>query len=179
MATTQNGFPALSSSSARLRTITIPARNGRRDLRMRGGAAGFLLAYLALWFSEKLEDITAQGVLDDWAYAYRPVRDSSDLSNHASGTAIDLNATWHPLGMIRTGIFRKAVARAALNDFLAHKLKGCVRWGGNYNGRKDEMHFEIVQNIEVCERVAKRLMDTPRGQRILKANSGLKREILS
>jgi hypothetical protein len=179
MATSQNGYPALASTSSRLRTIKIPARNGAVYLRMRGGAVGFLLAYLALWFSEKLEDLTAQGVKDDWAYAYRPVRSSTDLSNHASGTAIDLNATWHPLGMVLTGIFRRRAARDLLNDFLAHKLRGCIRWGGNYNGRKDEMHFEIVQNIVICERVAKRLMLTPRGQRILKANPGLKKEILS
>jgi len=180
MTTSQNGWPALASDSSRLRTLVIPARNGERKIRARGGSAGFLLAFLALWFSEKLEDITAQGVLDDWGFAYRPVRDGSDLSNHASGTAIDLNATWHPLGKVWTGIFRKVWARDLLNRFLVRRLKGCVRWGGNYFGRKDEMHFEIVQNIELCERVAKRLMRrTWRGKRILRANPGLKEEILS
>lgn len=179
MATSQNGWPALSPDSSRLRTMVIPARNGHRKIRMRGGSAGFLLVYLALWFSEKLEDITNQGQLDDWGHAYRPVRNSTDLSNHASGTAIDLNALWHPLGKVWTGIFNRRWARDVLNAFLVNRLKGCIRWGGNYSGRKDEMHFEIVQNIEVCERVARRLMKTPRGIRVLRANPGLRKEILS
>lgn len=178
MATSQNGWPALDNGSARLRSIVIPARNGHRTLRTRGGSAGFLLAYLALWFSEKLEDITAQGLLDDWGFAFRPVRDSSDLSNHASGTAIDLNATWHPLGAVWSGVFRKRTARDALHARLKY-MHNVIRWGGDYRFRKDEMHFEIVQNISVCEREAKRLMKTPRGIRILRANPGLRREILS
>jgi HK97 family phage portal protein len=35
---------------------------------------------------------------DDWGYAERPIRGSTVVSNHASGTAIDLNATCWTLG---------------------------------------------------------------------------------
>ena len=79
-----------------------------------------------------------EGALDDWGYAFRMVRGSTDkLSNHASGTAIDLNATKHPLGKVGTFPSEKvAMIRA-----LAKKYG--LKWGGDYKGRIDEMHFEI------------------------------------
>lgn len=179
MAQSQNGWPALSNDSNKLHSWVIPARNGRFKLRLRNGSAGFLLAYFALWFSEKIEDATAQGLLDDWGYAYRPVRGSeTNLSNHASGTAMDINATWHPLGRVRTGIFRRRSAVEAVQRRL-HWMGNVLRWGGSYNGRKDEMHFEVNVNISQAERAARRLMKTPRGVRILKANPGQKKIILS
>jgi hypothetical protein len=66
------------------------------------------------------------------------VRGSTDkLSNHASGTAIDLNATKHALGKVGTFPSEKvAMIRA-----LAKKYG--LKWGGDYKGRADEMHFEI------------------------------------
>jgi hypothetical protein len=60
------------------------------------------------------------------------------LSNHSSGTAIDLNATKHPLG--KAGTF--PLEKVAMIQALAKKYG--LRWGGDYRGRKDEMHFEIA-----------------------------------
>jgi hypothetical protein len=80
------------------------------------------------------------GALDDWGYAYRAIRgqeDAGNLSNHASGTAVDLNATKHPLGKRNTFTDEQEVKIRA----LAAKY-GC-RWGGDYKNRADEMHFEI------------------------------------
>ena len=74
-----------------------------------------------------------------WGHAYRPIRGASTLSNHASGTAIDVNAPRHPLGS--SGTF-SATQRARIHAILAD-CNGVVRWGGDYSGRKDEMHFEI------------------------------------
>jgi hypothetical protein len=43
-------------------------------------------------FNELIEELDG-GQLDDWGYAFRSVRGvPGKLSNHASGTAIDLNA---------------------------------------------------------------------------------------
>ncbi len=61
------------------------------------------------------------------------------LSNHSSGTAIDLNAPRHPLGT--SGTF-SATQRSHIRSIL-NSCNGVVRWGGDYSGRKDEMHFEI------------------------------------
>lgn len=180
MNTSQNGWPALDNDSSKLHTWVIPTRakhGGESHIRMRNGSAGFLLAHLALWLSEHVEPM-AGVILDDWGYAYRPVRGfSTTLSNHASGTAMDFNATKHPLGKTRTWTRRQM--RKIRNWLAWRAYRKCIRWGGDYHNRKDEMHFEINRELHVCERAAKRLMRTARGRRILKANPGQRRVILS
>lgn len=96
-----------------------------------------LIAGFCKEFNELIEPIDG-GQLDDWGYAFRMVRGSTEtLSNHASGTAIDLNATKHPLGKIGTFPTEKVPMIRALAK------KYGLAWGGDYRNRKDEMHFEI------------------------------------
>lgn len=170
----QNGFPALTSDSPYLRTWVIPDTS--RTLRLRNGSAGFLLIHLALWFDARVEDVEG-GILDDWGYAYRPIRGyESGLSNHSSGTAMDLNATQHGLGAEDTfSASEELRIRRRVNVYF----DDVVRWGGEYYGRKDEMHFEVDASIGACEKVARNLLTTPRGKRILEANPGQKAVILS
>ena len=88
-------------------------------------------------FNELIEPLDG-GQLDDWGYCFRMVRGSTDrLSNHSSGTAIDLNATKHPLGKI--GTF--PVEKVPMIRALAKKYG--LFWGGDYKNRPDEQHFEI------------------------------------
>jgi hypothetical protein len=97
-----------------------------------------LLVGLAAEFHELIEPID-EGSLDDWGYCYREIRGSStNLSNHSSGTAIDLNSTKHPLGKVGTFPNEKVPMIRALA-----KKYGCI-WGGDFRSRKDEMHFEIA-----------------------------------
>jgi hypothetical protein len=97
-----------------------------------------LLVGFAAEFHELIEPID-EGSLDDWGYCYREIRGSSTaLSNHSSGTAIDLNSTKHPLG--KAGTF--PLAKVAMIQALAKKYS--LKWGGDYRGRKDEMHFEVA-----------------------------------
>jgi hypothetical protein len=97
-----------------------------------------LLVGFAAEFHELIEPID-EGSLDDWGYCYREIRGSStNLSNHSSGTAIDLNATKHPLGKVGTFPIEKVPMIRALA-----KKYGLI-WGGDYRNRKDEMHFEIA-----------------------------------
>lgn len=171
MPTSQNGWSALSPSSPFLHQWVLP--DGTK-LMLRNGSAGFLLVHLALWFDGNIEDLK-EPVLDDWGYAYRPVRGYTTLSNHASGTAEDLNATDHPLGVAHTFTPAEEVA-------IRRRLKlydGCIRWGGDYVHRIDAMHFEIDKQLADCERVARQLMETPRGHRILSLNPSQKAVILS
>lgn len=174
MATSQNGWPALAADSRNLHTWAIPGTD--RTLRLRNGSAGFLLIHLALWFDARIEGVDG-GILDDWGYAYRPIRGyESGLSNHSSGTAMDLNATQHVLGREDTFTASEELQiRRRVNDFF----DGVIRWGGEYSGRKDEMHFEIDASLGACEHVARRLLDSPRGHRILAANPGQRAVILS
>jgi hypothetical protein len=88
-------------------------------------------------FNELIEPLDG-GQLDDWGYCFRMVRGTTTkLSNHSSGTAIDLNATKHPLGKVGTFPAEKVPMIRA----LARKYG--LFWGGDYQNRKDEMHFEI------------------------------------
>ena len=118
-------------------------------LRLRcADSVGPLLAAFAAEFHKLIEPID-NGGLDDWGYAFRMVRGSTDrLSCHSSGTAIDLNATKHPLGKIGTFPAEKVPMIRALAK------KYGLKWGGDYVNRKDEMHFEI----EVSATKAKELI---------------------
>jgi hypothetical protein len=110
------------------------------DIKLRCAAAcGPILAAFASEFHKTIEPIDA-GTLDDWGYAYRPVRgETTGLSNHASGTAIDLNAVKHPLGKENTFTGPQQVLLKALVK------KYGLRWGGTYKTRKDDMHFEVIE----------------------------------
>lgn len=97
-----------------------------------------LLTGFAAEFHKLIEPID-EGGLDDWGYCFRMVRGSpTNLSNHSSGTAIDLNASKHVLG--RVGTF--PAEKVPMIRALAKKYS--LRWGGDYQNRKDEMHFEVA-----------------------------------
>jgi hypothetical protein len=173
----QNGWPVIESTTAttgpRLRKWIIPGTG--RHLYARDGSAGFLLALFALWFHEVIERLDG-GIWDEWGWAFRPIRGGLETSNHASGTAVDLNATQHPLGA--RGTFRRLRDAARIRLRLAF-MRDVIRWGGDFTGRADEMHFEIDRPLARCENVAQRLTGTPRGRRILAANPGAKEVIYS
>jgi hypothetical protein len=131
-----NGWPASKDPNE----IAIkPFRVKGTKIKLRANkVAGQLLAAFAAEFHEKVEAIDG-GSLDDWGYCYRPIRNNaSSLSNHASGSAIDLNATKHPLGKEDT--FTKAQQKT-IQELI--KKYGLV-WGGNYKKRHDDMHFELA-----------------------------------
>lgn len=135
MATSQNGYRANDRSV--ISTRNVPGTNVR--LAVRNGAPGDLLLEVAARFHREVEAIEGP-VMDDWGYAERNIRGSSTtLSNHASGTAIDLNAPRHPLG--KRGTFTGEQARRI--RAIVGATGGVVRWGGDYTSRADEMHFEI------------------------------------
>ncbi|UUV34371.1 M15 family metallopeptidase [Amycolatopsis roodepoortensis] len=150
MARSQNGYSANDVNLTSVRTI--PGTN--RKIRLRTGPAGDLLLWVLGQFDARVEDLDA-GQLDDWGYAERPIRGGTVLSNHASGTAADANAVRHPLGTDPAATFSKAQI-AAIRAIVA-RTEGCVRWGGDYVGRKDPMHFEIVAPESRCAAVLHKL----------------------
>ncbi len=126
--------------------VMVPIPQLRRALGQRAPAgmrfhrlaAGQLQALWQAW--------EAAGLLDrvcsfDGAYVPRFIRGSRKiLSNHAFGSAFDINAARNPLGarpalVGRRGSVRELAALAANNGFF---------WGGHFSGRPDGMHFEIA-----------------------------------
>jgi hypothetical protein len=147
--TSYNGWPA-SKDQAAIGVKPYPIKGTDLKIRCASGA-GKLLAAFAAEFHALIEPIDA-GPLDDWGYCYRMVRATTDkLSNHASGTAIDLNALEHPLG--KAGTF--PLEKVAMLQGLTKKYG--LKWGGDYRGRKDEMHFEIALTPEQCARLVTKL----------------------
>jgi hypothetical protein len=105
-------------------------------LRCASACAPLLIGFAAEF--HKLIEPIDEGALDDWGYAFRPIRGQTEkLSNHSSGTAIDLNAPKHALGVIGTFPPEKVPMIRALSK------KYGLKWGGDYQNRKDEMHWEI------------------------------------
>lgn len=176
----QNGWPVLTSAPA-----PVPIRGTGFRPRVRRGDVAAIFADLIKLFDDRVEDVDtldhphdradavpaitgADGseVFDDWAYAYRPIRGRlTGFSNHASGTAIDLNATQHPRGV--QGTFTRSqtrILRTILSRYVDPQTGRCViRWGQDYvhdpeHGRYvDGMHFEINADAAALSRVVDRL----------------------
>jgi hypothetical protein len=85
---------------------------------------------------------------------------------------MDLNATRHPLGKV--GTFTRAEGSAMRAGLRRAVYRSVLRWGGDYHGRKDEMHVELVARLAVVRPVARALAKTPRGKRLLAANPSQK-----
>lgn len=146
----QNGWPVNPPRSAR----TIPGTNVR--VTVADGPAGDVLMHVLGQVNSRVEGVELNGPAgehDDWGYADRNVRGSQSISNHASATAVDINATRHVLGA--QGTFTPAQT-AEIHRILA-EVDNVVRWGGDYTGRRDEMHFEIIGSQEEVAAVAERL----------------------
>jgi len=139
MQTSYNGWPA-SKDQAEIGIKAYKVENTNLKLRCAEKVEPLLLNF-AKEFNELIEPLEG-GAIDDWGYCYRDVRNvPGKLSNHSSGTAIDLNASKHPLGKV--GTFD--AAKVPMIRALAKKYG--LTWGGDW-ARKDEMHFEIALSPE-------------------------------
>lgn len=65
----------------------------------------------------------------------RPIAGSNNWSNHSWACAIDLSPKLNGFNMKAT------LSRVVIDVFKAHG----ARWGGDYRGRKDPMHFEFIR----------------------------------
>jgi hypothetical protein len=135
METSYNGYPA-SKDPEVIKIKSYSVKGTDRKLRC-AESVGPLLAAFAAEFHQLIEPID-EGTFDDWGYAYRMVRGNpTKLSCHSSGTAIDLNATKHPLG--KAGTF--PAEKVPMIRALAKKYG--LKWGGDFKSRPDDMHFEV------------------------------------
>ena len=130
-----NGWPASKDrNEIGIKSYTVPGTTVKL-------ACAEKVAPLLIGFAEEFHKLIEpiDGSNDDWGYCYRMVRGSTDkLSNHSSGTALDLNASKHPLG--KSGTFDEQ--KVPMLRALAKKYG--LKAGMDYINRKDEMHFEIA-----------------------------------
>lgn len=134
-------------------TVKVPQLDGVEGAGKVGRATLHTLIkdqFLGLW--QAWEDEGLLGHVRTWAGAYvprymrkvdiPPEGNARRLSNHAWGTAFDINAAWNGLGKTpakvgEDGCVRELVATAHRFGFY---------WGGHFGGsRPDGMHFEAAQ----------------------------------
>jgi hypothetical protein len=127
--------------------IEIPQLKGvanapqNRTVRFHANVADQVVALFKAWHEEGLVPrvLTWGG-----AYVSRYVRGSrTTLSNHAFGSAFDINVAWNRLGVRpalkgREGSVRELVSLANQHGFY---------WGGHYKSRPDGMHFELARKL--------------------------------
>ena len=142
-----NGWPA-SQDPLVIGIKSYPVKGTTIKLRCAEKVAPLLVGFAAE-FHATIEPID-KGTLDDWGFAFRMVRGQTErLSNHSSGTAIDLNASKHPLGAEHTFTPEKTLAVIAL------AAKYGLKSGITYQHRKDPMHFEVcLTPKQAKERIA-------------------------
>jgi len=153
----QNGWPAFHTAEAgNFVRFTVAGRGfwaANADVAV---VAGEFLRR----FDAEVEDLVRPGeVLNDWSFADRMVRGSTaDVSNHGSATAWDVNSDHHPLGV--AGTFSTAEARAIraiIRSITDDANLPVLRWGGDYHGRKDEMHIEVIANAARVKQAANKI----------------------
>jgi hypothetical protein len=142
----QNGYKAKDFSL--IASYTVPDTDVRVSLRK--GDVSVVLLYLLKQFNATVEPVRQK---DTGGYNPRSIISSTVLSNHASGTAVDINWQDHVMGSVNTFTPKQEFAIYRILAFL----EGTVRWGGNYSGRKDEMHFEINAPLSKVTDVAEKI----------------------
>lgn len=117
----------------------IRGANSKQTVRCHRLVAAQLQSLWAAWEGAGLLSLVRSW---DGMFVPRFVRGSrTTLSNHAFGSAFDINAAWNPLGtrpalVGRPGSVRELVPIANEHGFF---------WGGHYAGRPDGMHFEVAR----------------------------------
>jgi hypothetical protein len=135
MVNSQNGWPASADRRAigvgyfEVAGVEFPGG-------VKTGDVAVVLGNIAREIHERVERLHAGWC---WGHNFRTVVGSRTVSNHGSGTAIDINAPDHGIGQRGTFTAKQTATIRAI--MRAHD--DVVRWGGDYAGRPDEMHFEI------------------------------------
>jgi len=137
VAVTLNGWPYPAK-----RIIRIQVPGTKRFLNVNQDCAP-LLAAVAADYHKFIRPIDV-GSVDDAGYADRDARGASGRkSNHANGTAIDLN--WSREGAQGSNwgarLFATAKGRAGL-ALIKRRYGSVIQWGGDWRA-KDYMHFEL------------------------------------
>jgi len=134
MAASQNGWPVVAKISCDLgpfEGVMFPNGILRGDV-----------ATIARWQMRRYK-ATVESIVPGtcWGWDPKKIQGSDQWSNHASGTAWDINAPEHPMGP-PTGSNMTAREIAACHAIEAAS-GGTLRWGGDFS-RPDPMHWEII-----------------------------------
>lgn len=98
---------------------------------------------IALWLAWEQAGLIPKVISFDGSFVPRFQRDSNPpkLSNHAFGTAFDINVVMNPFRAIPALINQRGSVRELAE--IAHQHG--FFWGGHFNTRPDGMHFEVAE----------------------------------
>jgi hypothetical protein len=86
-----------------------------------------------------------------WGFGCRAIRGANVPSNHSWGLAVDINAPANPLGSTTSDM--PSWIGPLWNQYG-------FRWGGNYHGRLDNMHFEFMGTPQDAEAMTMKARET-------------------
>ena len=146
MSVSLNSWPGIpTANSAHLATGVVPGT--KKKITMQVDVLPLFLAYLSDWHKTVMP-INVKGALGPDGWAYRAARSGAGLSNHASGTAVDVRydvlKADHKRHMTTA---QTAAVHALLNKYVTTTGKRIFGWGGDWTVGVscDEMHTEIIQ----------------------------------
>lgn len=145
----QNGWPVVDKAACDLGPL-IPG------IVVPNGVLAGDVAVVFRWLADRYDDVVEHLVPGTcWGWFVKTIEGGDSISNHASATAIDLNADQHPMGQAAAKSFSagqimecRAIVKAA---------GGVLRWGGDYSGRPDSMHWEINASAAAVKALAAKL----------------------
>lgn len=95
----------------------------------------------SLWKAWEQEGLLGRVLTYEGSFSPRFIRGSTTvLSNHAFGTAFDINYSWNNLGSQPALVGAKGSVRELVP--IANEHGFC--WGGHFDKRQDGMHFEVA-----------------------------------
>ncbi len=97
-----------------------------------------------------------------WGWYDKKIEGTGTVSNHASATAWDINADQLPMGTMTRLVM--SLAEIAACRAIVATAGGVLRWGGDYTGRPDAMHWEIVGTRAQVKAFADRIRASTRAK---------------
>lgn len=147
MTTSLNGWPGISVSGPLLATGTVPGTS--RKVTLRRDVLPLFLAFLADWHKQVMPIDGQRTYLGPDGWVYRDARTGAGLSNHASGTAVDVRydvlKADHQRHMSAAQI---AAVHRLLDKYVDVHGRRVFGWGGDWKVGTycDEMHTELAQS---------------------------------
>lgn len=153
MTNSQNGWPVVAANACDrnplIRDVTVP--NG-----VLAGDVAVIFRWLVKEYDRRVEPLQPGWC---WGWFVKPIEGSSTISNHASATAIDLNAPANPMGQ---GTTKKSMTAAQIAE--CHRIEdesdNVLRWGGDFVSRNDPMHWEVVGSRAAVRQLADKIRNT-------------------
>lgn len=150
MSAQDRGWGSPGCSASQLAVVAVPGI----QLNVRCEVAP-LFVELVDWLERERVAARVPPLSSSGGYVKRYIDGTTTWSNHSWGLAADFNAGTNPCAWNATTDMPQGTSEKA-------KSLG-MRWGGDYTGRKDGMHFEFMGTPDVAARLVEALRPKPVG----------------